>query len=121
MENTKKFVCICCPMGCPLEVTDRDGQITVVGNTCKRGENYGITEMTAPTRTVTSSCKCISGIISRVSVKTASPVPKSKIFDVLREIGKVAVTAPVSIGDVIIENAAGTGVNVVATRDIAAK
>lgn len=34
----KKLTCICCPMGCQLQVTIRDGQVEKVeGNTCKRG------------------------------------------------------------------------------------
>ena len=53
--KAREMICINCPMGCPLTVTqDDDGKITVTGNTCKRGEAYGITEMTAPKRVVTS-------------------------------------------------------------------
>ena len=121
MENKeliKKLVCIRCPIGCNLEVYKTDSGFTVSGNTCKRGEQYGIAEVTAPTRTVTSTTKLFGGEIDRVPVKTAEPIPKDKIFAALLEIKKTAVDAPVRIGDIIVKNVAGTNVNVVATRDI---
>lgn len=117
-KEVRRFVCICCPIGCALEATRNGNSVTVTGNTCKRGENYGIAEMTAPTRTVTSTVAVSGGNLTRVPVKTASPVPKPRIFDVLAEIKNKTVTAPVAIGDVIVKNVAGTGVDVVATRNI---
>ena len=113
------LICIQCPMGCHLEVTKADdGSVSVSGNTCPRGEAYGTKEVTTPTRTVTSIVKVTNGEIPVVSVKTASDIPKEKIFDVMKEIRAAVTEAPVAIGDVVIENAAGTGVNVVATKDI---
>ena len=113
------LTCIQCPMGCALTVTKgEDGTVSVSGNTCPRGEAYGIKEVTAPTRTVTSIVRVIGGEIPMVSVKTASDIPKDKIFDVMKDIRAARVNAPVSIGDVIVENAAGTGVNVIATKNV---
>ena len=45
---------------------------------------------------------------------------KRKIFDILDEIKPVVVKAPVKIGDVIVPNVAGTGVDVIATKNIQA-
>ena len=53
-----------------------------------------------------------------LSVKTAAPIPKSLIFDCLTELRKVSVTAPVKIGDVVLPDVCGTGVDVVAARNI---
>ncbi len=114
----KSFVCIRCPIGCRLEVFRSDGGYFVRGNTCKRGEEYGISEVTAPTRTVTSTVKLFGGEITRAPVKTERPIPKDRIFAVLYEIKKTAVDAPVRIGDVAIKNVAGTGVDVIITRNI---
>ena len=50
----KDLICIVCPRGCALTVSDESGTYTVTGNTCPRGEAYGIAETTHPTRTVTS-------------------------------------------------------------------
>ena len=60
-------------------------------------------------------------IKDRISCKTNSPVPKDKIFEVMEAINKAACEAPVKIGDILIENAANTGVPVVATKDVEKK
>lgn len=112
-----ELVCICCPMGCDLVVDVDGGNITVSGNTCPRGRDYAIAEVTAPTRTVTTTVDVIGGEF-RAPVKTAAPIPKGKIFAALAEIKAAVITAPVSIGDVIVENVAGSGINVIATRNV---
>ena len=113
-----KFTCIRCPMGCALEVRTDGGKITVTGNACKRGEQYALDEATAPKRTVTSTAELIGGELARAPVKTADAVPKEKMFEVLEEIKNARLTAPVRIGDIAVKNAAGTGVDVVVTRNI---
>lgn len=118
-ELIRELICIGCPMGCQLTVNMEDADnITVTGNTCPRGEAYGKKEVTNPTRIVTSSVKINDGTIARVSVKTENDIPKGKIFDIMKEIREVTVTAPIHIGDVIIKNVADTGVDVIATKDV---
>jgi len=118
----KEFVCICCPMGCHLVVDDSDKEnIKVSGNTCPRGKNYGINEVTAPKRMVTSSIKVKNGKDDVVSVKTKDAIPKELIFDVLNELKGLEVSAPVSIGDVIIKNVLNTGIDIVASRNVGVK
>ena len=56
-----------------------------------------------------------------VSVKTKQDVPKGAIWDVMQVIHQTRVKAPVSIGDVLVQDCAGTGVDLVATRNVAAK
>ena len=114
--ETKEMICINCPMGCPLSVTIDGNNITVTGNTCPRGETYAKTEVTNPTRTVTSTIKVTNG--QRVSCKTEVPIPKDKIFEVMEEIKKASCFAPIKIGDVLIKNIADTGINIVATKNI---
>lgn len=120
MEKVE-LTCIRCPMGCPLTVTVDGENVTVTGNTCPRGAEYGAQEVTAPVRTVTSSVRVRGGELPLVSVKTKTDIPKRKIFDVMADIRKAEVPAPVKIGDVLVPNAGGTGVDVVATKDIAEK
>lgn len=113
--ETRDMTCIICPMGCSLRVS-RDGEnVTVTGNTCKRGEKYGIQELTMPMRTVTTSVLCKGGDRPVVSCKTIDQVPKEKIAEVLEACKKAKVNAPVHVGDVLIANAAGAGSDVVAT------
>lgn len=116
--TTREMTCIRCPLGCPLTVVqDSEGKVSVTGNTCPRGAQYGEKELTNPTRTVTSTVRIRGVKDAVVSVKTASDIPKGKIMECMEALAHVAVEAPVHIGDVILENAAGTGVDIVATRN----
>jgi len=118
----KEMTCIRCPMGCRLTVTKDGDQYTVTGNTCKRGEEYGIQEMSCPMRVVTTSVRVVGGVRAVCSVKTAQSVPKAKIDDVLKALAVLRPEAPITIGQVICEDIAGTGVQLVATsNDRAAK
>lgn len=114
-----ELTCISCPLGCPLKVeTDEAGHVKgVTGNTCKRGEEYGKKEVSAPVRTVTSTVRLTGGTAPVVSVRTQTDIPKEKIFNCMEEIRKVSAAAPVRIGDVILDNIAGTGVKLVATAN----
>ena len=114
----RELTCISCPMGCQMTVFMENEEITVTGNTCKRGEIYAKKEVTDPRRVVTSTVKVKNGEFLRVSVKTETDIPKDKIFGCMEDILRSEVEAPIKIGDVIIENCAGTGVNVVATRNV---
>ena len=111
----KELICINCPLGCRLNVDDSNlKDIKVTGNTCLRGVKYAVSEVTAPKRMVTSSVPVCGSEVKRVAVKTASPVSKEKIFDVLKIVKTVKATAPVAIGDVLYKNVCD-GVDLVAT------
>ena len=106
-------------MGCPLTVEmEGDEVISVTGNTCKRGDTYARKEVSNPTRIVTSTVKVTGGKADMVSVKTREDIPKGKIFDCVKALKGVEVKAPVHIGDVIVPNAAGTGIDIVATKNV---
>ena len=113
---TKEMICISCPMGCMLTVVqEADGEVRVTGNTCKRGETYGRQEMTCPMRVVTSLVRLEGGVRPVCSCKTRQPIPKAKIPQAQLK------RAPLRRGDVVIADVAGTGVDVIATSDIAAR
>lgn len=114
----RELICIGCPMGCPVTVQMNGTQIvSVSGNTCPRGDAYARKEVTNPTRIVTSTVKVEGGSAGMVSVKTKEDIPKDKIFDCVRALKDITVKAPIRIGDVILADAAGTGVDVVATKN----
>ena len=117
--ETRELTCIGCPMGCPL-IVEMNGKevVSVRGNTCKRGDIYARKEVTNPTRIVTTSVVVEGGELPVVSVKTREDIPKEKIFDCMKALKEVRVQAPIHIGDVIVKNVAGTGVDVVATKNI---
>jgi CxxC motif-containing protein len=109
----KNFICILCPRGCRIKVDD-EGNIT--GNFCKRGIGYVQTEMTAPTRVVTTTVRTIFPELPRISVKTDNPIPKGLIYKVMEKINETVIDKPMSIGDILIENILDTGSNIVLTK-----
>ena len=117
----RELTCIGCPIGCALRVEVKDGEIAVAGNGCPRGEKYARAEVTNPVRTLTSTVELVGGAIARAPVRTAREVPKARVLDCMAEIRRARVHAPVRIGDVVIHDCAGTGVDVVATRNISAE
>ena len=119
--KTIDLTCIGCPLGCPVQVKMEGSEVVeITGNTCKRGADYAAKEVTNPTRIVTSSvrvCGSTTGA-QTVSCKTACDIPKGKIFEVAACLKKVTAAAPIAIGDVLLANVAGTGVDVIATRNV---
>ena len=112
----KDLTCINCPLGCSVSVKIGDDQIKEIsGNSCKRGDIYAKNEMTNPVRTVTSTIRVEGSSQYLVSVKTENPIPKGKIMEVMSQINKTHIKAPVEIGDCLIENVAGTGTKIIAT------
>lgn len=123
MENNgserKEFVCIRCPLGCNISVELENGDIkNITGNTCPRGADYVTRELTDPRRIVTSLVRVKDGELPVVSVKTAADIPKDKIGDCIRALKAIVLAAPVRIGDVVVENVCGTGVDIVATANV---
>ena len=115
----RELICIGCPMGCQMTVEmDKGEVISVAGNTCMRGDIYARKEVTNPTRIVTSTVAVTGGVRPLVSVKTREAIPKGRIFDCMTEINRARAAAPVAIGDVVISNVCGTGVDVVATSAV---
>ena len=114
------ITCVLCPNGCELDVA-YDGEpaeedVAVEGNLCPKGATYAVEEVVRPKRTLTTSVP-VSGSTQRlVSVKTASPIPRQAVLVARKELMGVALRAPVSIGELVMENIAGTGVDVIATR-----
>lgn len=112
--ETKYLTCIVCPLGCAMTAQlDGDKIVSVSGNTCKRGESYACAELTDPRRTLTTTMR-VKGC-GLVSVKSKDPLPKGKLFDCMTVINAWEVQAPVAIGDVLIKDIMGQGVDIVAT------
>lgn len=119
MEEIKKLICISCPKGCTLDVTvDGKTVLKVDGESCKQGIDYAEGEITDPRRMIASTVRVKNGFHPLVPVYSLEPVPKPMIQDVLKKIREVELMAPVVQGTVVIENVMGTGVNIVASRDL---
>lgn len=117
-EETKEITCIICPKGCKIEVKTEDSNVVeVIGNACPEGREYAIQEIISPSRIIMSVIKCKNCDIPTVSVKTSDPVPKNKIQEVMDDISKIEVEAPIEIGDIIYENVGKTETDLIATRN----
>ena len=118
----RELTCIGCPMGCQITVTLEGGEVkSVEGNTCAKGDKYARAEVTAPVRVVTSTVPVTGGEIAQVSVKTAGEIPKDRIYDIMEALRQASAEAPVRIGTVIVPDVCGTGVDIVATRNVERK
>ena len=117
-----EITCINCPMGCPLVVDMENGNVThVTGAACKRGIAYAELECTNPTRIVTTTVSVRGGKgLRMIPVKTESAIPKSKIVACLHSLKGIVLEVPIKIGDVVVKNVCGTGVDIVATRNVCA-
>lgn len=115
----KNFTCINCPLGCSVDVViNENGEILEIkGNSCKLGEKYVRDEIKDPRRMVTSTVKLIGSKEYSVPVKTKQAIPKNKIFEAMEEINQIEIKIPVHVGDIVKENLAQTGIDLVASAN----
>lgn len=112
--ETKRLTCIVCPKGCQILVKLENGEIvSIENNQCKRGIDYAKTEVLDPRRTLTTTVKLSNGKV--LPVRTKEPIPKKLMKEAMLETKDIVVEPPIKIGDVVIKNIAGTGVDLVAT------
>jgi len=122
-SEAREIICIICPVGCRMTaVRDKSSPsgFLVSENQCKKGEIYGIKELTNPTRVLTTTVKIKPGIYNRLPVRINGAIPKNKIFTCMKVINKVEVKAPIKIGSVIIKNILNTGCDLIASRSMKA-
>ena len=119
MAKTKRMVCIRCPVSCILEVKyTKTKLLQVKSSQCKKGQEYAWEELFEPVRILTSTVYVRNGHLPLVSIRTAKPIPKAKIFKVMAKLSRTKVSAPLKIGDIIIKNVVNTGVDIIATKNI---
>ncbi len=117
--EARYMICIVCPMGCKLKVTKTgksEAEYTVEGNKCFRGADYGVKEMTNPTRALTTTVIISDAPVKRLPVRTSGAIPKHMIKQAMELINKVEVKAPVKVGQVVIKNILDTGVDIISSR-----
>lgn len=119
--EVKDMICIVCPFGCKLKVIKNDTSQTgydVEGNKCFRGADYGVKEMTNPTRVLTTTVNISDASVKRLPVRTSGTIPKHLIKQAMDLINKVEVKAPIEAGQIIIKNLLDTGVDIIASRSM---
>jgi CxxC motif-containing protein len=119
MSEVTHYLCTGCPLGCRLEVEYEEREIVEVrGFSCKRGKTFAQQEFSDPRRSVATTVRVEGGLWARVPVKTAAEVPKDRVHALCDALHELTLTAPVAMGDVVLPDALGTGVDVVASRDM---
>ncbi|MFZ4696044.1 MAG: DUF1667 domain-containing protein [Verrucomicrobiia bacterium] len=129
---SQELTCITCPIGCRLvvdlmpgeAVADGSGGLAVSGNRCTRGAVYAREELLAPKRTVTATCRVLTAsgsrggvtAVRRIPCRTSAPFPRERVNELLAAIYALELPLPVKSGQVIIPDAFGLGIDVVATR-----
>jgi len=117
------FTCIVCPVGCEIDVNieeSSEGPVIkqITGANCARGRAYVESELKNPLRTATSSVRVTGGRLPITSVRLTAPVPRSRMMDVIAELRKVRIEAPVLIGQVVIKDILGLGCDVIVTKGV---
>lgn len=119
MPATKEMLCITCPMGCRLTVTHEGATVlNTEGNVCKRGSEFAQAELADPRRMVATTVRVKGALHPLLPIYTERPFPKPRIFDLLQEVRRVEIEAPVTMNQVVLENALGEGINLIASRDM---
>ena len=114
----RALICIGCPLGCRLAVKMENSQVVeVTGQSCKIGKTYAVKECTNPTRILTTTVEVENGYPEVASVKTERDITKGKLFECIKELKEIKLTAPVHIGDIVLSDIANTGVRVVVTTN----
>lgn len=114
----KELICIVCPKGCRLKVDEANGY-QVTGNACPRGVIYGQNEVKNPQRTLTSTVRIRAAALPRCPVKTDRPIAKKLLFAAMQALDEITLHAPVQAGDIVVADLAGSGANLIVTRDMA--
>jgi CxxC motif-containing protein len=117
-RKTQDYVCIACPIGCPLQLVHRGDTIEEIsGNNCKRGAKYARQEFTDPRRSFSTTIPIEGALYPRLPVKLSAPIRKEDILAAARAIRGLSTSAPIARGEVVLANLLGEeSVNVVACR-----
>lgn len=119
MTSKHEYTCINCPLSCSLELSEQEGKVLeVTGQSCNVGRKYAEQEFTDARRVVTTTVAVQDGTLRLLPVRTVGPIPKRLVIEAARTLADVIVEAPVKVGEVVLKDILGTGVDVIASRDL---
>ena len=114
----ESLICITCPKGCALELLCEGDSVLEARGGCARGLDYARREIADPRRMVASTVRIQGALHPLLPVYTSAPIPKAKIRLLLEALRKLQVHAPVRMGEVVLGDALGTGIDVLSSRDM---
>jgi len=119
MPNQTKILCVTCPKGCTLQVTHAGKTVIEVKPGCKRGHQYAARELVDPRRMVATTVRAMNAVHPLLPVYTSAPFPKARIQELRAALRALEVPAPVKMGQVVLANLLDTGIDIIASRDLA--
>ena len=118
-KETKQLICVNCPKGCRITVTmEGEKAVEVTGYSCENGKNYAMQESVCPMRILTTTVKITQSTLRVLPVMSEKEIPLHVWRQAMEEVKSVCVEAPVSIGQIILEDLCGTGVRLIASRSM---
>ena len=117
-KGSKDIRCIVCPTGCLVHVENVNGELIISGHSCKRGEVYAKDEFISPKRILTTTMRVENGFLPLIPVRSDKPIPKDRLRDTLKEIAQTIASAPIKMGDILLENVLSLEINIIASRDL---
>lgn len=126
-STTRHFHCTTCPSECALTIEtciDENGVehvLSVQGNRCARGRKFAEQEIIRPMRILATTIVVRGSDEKLLPVRTARPIPRDLHLRAMRDIRHASVTAPAHMGDVVMSNLLGTGVDLVASMNVDAQ
>ena len=118
MNIEKDLICVVCPVGCRMKISGTIEDLKVSGEQCKRGVEHAYEEITNPTRMVCTTVKIQGGIHPVIPVRTDKPIAEKYKLEVVKAVKDITLTSPIEMGEVIVEDLFGTGVNLIAERNM---
>jgi len=117
--DKKHFTCVICPIGCEIDVELQGSDVvSMMGNKCNKGTEFVLEELEEPMRILTTTIRINGAKWAMLPVRTDKPIPKRLLFNVIKELANIELQAPVKMSDTIVRDIAGTGANIVATRNM---
>ncbi|OEU44333.1 MAG: hypothetical protein BBJ60_10345 [Desulfobacterales bacterium S7086C20] len=116
---TKEVICILCPLGCRMEAQIEEQKVTKVeGNGCKKGVKHAEREVFFPGRVLTTTIRTEIPEVPLLPVRSDKEIPKEKLIACMREIANLKMSGSVKIGEAMIRDIIGLGVDIIACRTL---
>ncbi len=107
-SEIQDYVCIACPIGCPLQLVHEGDTIQEVsGHNCKRGAKYARQEFIDPRRSFSTTIPIEGAIYARLPVKLSAPIRKENVLEAARVVHGLSAAAPIAGGEVLLTGVLG--------------